>query len=145
MYILTHKSKYPNSQTDFMQLGGLSPARSFDATVGMSGLMVVGNMCGWFFVEKFGRRNTALYGVGVLCVALFVIGILACIETSGAIWGQVVFMGIWSFGEYKIPLCSNLTDTAQQSTRALSAQRLGQSAQKTRRRACEPPRNPSQL
>jgi MFS family permease len=83
----------------FMQLGGLSAARSFDTTVGLSGLMVVGNMCGWVFVEKFGRRSTALYGTGILTVALFLIGVLACIKSTNAIWGQVAFMAIWSFGK----------------------------------------------
>lgn len=81
-----------------MQLGGMSAAKSFDTTVGLMGLMVVGNLCGWFFVEKFGRRNTVLYGTGTLTITLFLIGILACIKTSGAIWGQVVFMAVWSFG-----------------------------------------------
>jgi len=85
---------------DFMQLGGMSAAKSFDTTVGLCGLMVVGNMCGWYFVEGLGRRNTALWGTVILCVSLFVIGILACIPTSGAIWGQVVFMAIWSFGTF---------------------------------------------
>ncbi|KAF2009537.1 general substrate transporter [Aaosphaeria arxii CBS 175.79] len=81
----------------FMQLGGMSAARSFDATVGMSGLMVVGNMAGWFFVEKFGRRGTALYGSAMLAATLFVIGILAVVKTPGAIWGQVALMAVWSF------------------------------------------------
>jgi hypothetical protein len=82
---------------DFMQLGGMSAAKSFDTTVGLSGLMVVGNLSGWFFVEKFGRRGTALYGTLVLCVTLLLIGIMACINVNGAIWGQVVFMAVWSF------------------------------------------------
>ncbi|KAF1848237.1 general substrate transporter [Cucurbitaria berberidis CBS 394.84] len=82
----------------FMQLGGMSVSKSFDTTVGMSGLMVVGNMFGWLLVEKFGRRTTALYGTGVLCVTLFVIGIIASVKNAkGAIWGQVAFMGIWAF------------------------------------------------
>ncbi|KAF2000124.1 general substrate transporter [Amniculicola lignicola CBS 123094] len=83
--------------TYFMQLGGLNPAKSLDVTVGISCLMLVGNMCGWVLVEKVGRRNTALYGTGTLTVTLFLIGILACIKASGAIWGQVVFMAVWSF------------------------------------------------
>ena len=82
-----------------MQLGGLSVAKAFDASVGMSGVMVVGNLCGAFFVEKFGRRGTALYGTAVLCFTLFMIGILASISTPNAIWGQVAFMGVWSFGK----------------------------------------------
>ena len=83
----------------FMQLGGMSATKSFDTTVGLSGLMAVGNMCGWVFIEKFGRRGTALYGTGILAFALLLIGILAVINKPGAIWGQVVFMAIWSFGK----------------------------------------------
>lgn len=97
----------------FMQLAGMSVAKSFDTTVGLSGLMVIGNMCGWVFVEWFGRRNTALYGTGILCITLFLIGVLACVKTNGAIWGQVVFMAIWSFGEliflYILSIFLNLT------------------------------------
>ncbi|KUJ16500.1 general substrate transporter [Mollisia scopiformis] len=81
----------------FMQLAGLSAAKAFDATVGLSGMMAVGNICGWFLVEKFGRRGTALYGCSILCVTLLVIGIVACINTTNAIWVQVAFMAIWSF------------------------------------------------
>jgi hypothetical protein len=84
----------------FMQLGGMSPARSFDTTVGLSGLMVVGNMFGWLFIEWFGRRGTALYGTAILAVTLMLIGVLAVIKTPGAIWGQVAFMAVWSFGKH---------------------------------------------
>ncbi|KAI1870583.1 uncharacterized protein JN550_005126 [Neoarthrinium moseri] len=81
----------------FMQLGGMSAAKSFDTTVGLCGLMVVGNMCGWVFVEKFGRRGTALWGTVTLCIVLFLIGILASVPTDNAIWGQVACMALWSF------------------------------------------------
>ena len=82
-----------------MQLGGLSTSQAFDASVGMSGVMVVGNLCGWWLVERFGRRSTALWGTISLCITLFLIGILASVNAAGAIWGQVVFMGVWSFGK----------------------------------------------
>lgn len=81
-----------------MELGGLSAAKSFDATVGLSGMMVVGTICGWFLVEKWGRRATALYGTAALCITLLLIGILGCITSTNAIWGQVAFMGVWSLG-----------------------------------------------
>lgn len=86
----------------FMQLGGMSAAKSFDTTVGMSGLMTVGNMFGWLFIENFGRRATALYGTGILAFALLLIGILAVVNKPGAIWGQVAFMAIWSFGKLTV-------------------------------------------
>lgn len=82
-----------------MQLAGMDTAKSFDTTVGLCGLMVVGNMCGWFFVEWFGRRNTALWGTAGLAVTLLLIGILAVVNAPGAIWGQIVFMAVWSFGK----------------------------------------------
>jgi hypothetical protein len=75
----------------FMQLGGMSAAKSFDATVGISGLMTVGNICGWYFIEKLGRRGTALWGTGVLAFALLLIGVLAIVQekgSQGALWGQ---------------------------------------------------------
>jgi hypothetical protein len=46
----------------FLQLGGLSPANAFDVTMGLSFIMLFGNMIGWIFVERFGRRDTALWG-----------------------------------------------------------------------------------
>lgn len=97
-----------------MQLAGMAPAKSFDTTVGLMGLMVVGNMCGWVFVEWFGRRGTALYGTAILSATLYMIGILACIKRNGAIWGQVVFMAIWSFSmsqlSHGLPILWSMTN-----------------------------------
>lgn len=96
----------------FLQLGGLTVAKAFDATVALSFVMLVGNMVGWYFVERFGRRSTALYGMNffqalttqtnfagciTLAATLLLIGITALIPSSSAIWAQVAFMGIWSF------------------------------------------------
>jgi predicted MFS family arabinose efflux permease len=81
----------------FMQIAGMSAARSFDITVGICGLMVIGNACGGFFIERVGRRGTALYGTGALFVTLLLIGILALVESQGALVAQVVLMGVWAF------------------------------------------------
>lgn len=69
-------------------------------SLGLTALMVVGNMTGWFFVEYFGRQGTALWVTAILCAALFLIGILASIPVPGTIWGQIAFMGIWSFSKF---------------------------------------------
>lgn len=84
---------------DYFQLAGMSPAISFDTTVGLCGLMVVGNMAGWFTVDLLGRRGSALYGCMALTVTLFLIGILSVINAPGSVWAQVVFMAVWSFGK----------------------------------------------
>ncbi|KAJ0304619.1 hypothetical protein Brms1b_011207 [Colletotrichum noveboracense] len=81
----------------YFQLAGMAPAASFDTTVGLAGLMAIGNIVGWFFVDYFGRRGTALYGSIILTITLFLIGASSLVKTQGAVWAQVVFMAIWSF------------------------------------------------
>ncbi|KAH8900772.1 general substrate transporter [Thozetella sp. PMI_491] len=119
----------------FMQLAGMASAQAFDATVGISGLMVVGNLSGWFFVEYFGRRGTALYGTLALCACLFVIGILAVVPTPGALVTQVVFMGVWAFvyqgtvGSVAWPISAeNATSRLRNATQSLCTIMNGLSA-----------------
>ncbi|KAH7324979.1 general substrate transporter [Stachybotrys elegans] len=81
----------------FLQLAGMSASQSFDATVGLCGMMVVGNVFGWFCVDWFGRRATALWGALVLSLALLLIGILAMVSAPGILWGVVGMMAVWSF------------------------------------------------
>ncbi|KAI8168783.1 hypothetical protein K4K50_002388 [Colletotrichum sp. SAR 10_71] len=81
----------------YFQLAGMAPAASFDTTVGLAGLMAIGNIVGWFLVDYFGRRGTALYGSIILTITLFLIGASSLVKTQGAVWAQVVFMAIWSF------------------------------------------------
>jgi len=50
----------------FLQLGGLGVAASFNVTMGLSFVMLFGNMVGWIFVERYGRRSTALNGKPLL-------------------------------------------------------------------------------
>ena len=90
------------ANVDFMQLAGMDTSESFDTTVGLMGVMVVGNMCGWVFVDRLGRRTTALWGAITLGITLLVIGILAVIDAPEALWGQVAFMAIWSFGKFSL-------------------------------------------
>lgn len=46
----------------FMELAGMSDANAFNTSVGLTGLMLIGNVIGWFLVEKAGRRNTIVFG-----------------------------------------------------------------------------------
>jgi positive regulator of sigma E activity len=47
----------------FLQLGGLGINAAFNVTMILSFIMLIGNMVGWVFVERYGRRSTALYGM----------------------------------------------------------------------------------
>ncbi|KAG0651218.1 Maltose transport MAL11 [Hyphodiscus hymeniophilus] len=119
----------------FMELAGLSSLKAFDTTVGLSGVMLVGNVFGWFLVEKLGRRGTALYGCAVLSITLIIIGILAVVPTTNAIWGQVAFMAVWSFvyqatiGASAWPIVTeNSTSRLRGPTQALSTMMNGLSS-----------------
>ncbi|CAK7206834.1 hypothetical protein SEUCBS139899_009640 [Sporothrix eucalyptigena] len=94
----TGQSWVSGYMTYFMELGGLPATKAFDTSVGITGMMVVGNMFGWVSVEWLGRRGSALYGVMYLAVCLLLIGVFSCVNTSWAIWTQVVFMALWAFG-----------------------------------------------
>ncbi|KAK9482562.1 maltose permease [Lipomyces starkeyi] len=82
----------------FIELNGISPDTTFKAAVGITGAQVLANVVGWFFVEWFGRRGTALWGSVTLFAALLVIGIVAVVphSTTTATWVQVGFMGVWA-------------------------------------------------
>lgn len=81
----------------FLELGGLSTENAFNATVGLSFLMLIGNIVGWIFVERFGRRSSALYGSITLSATLLLIGLTTLIPSHSAIWAQVSLMAIWCF------------------------------------------------
>lgn len=46
----------------FMQLSGMQGMEVFDATVGIAGVMVIGNMASWFLIERLGRRKLIFSG-----------------------------------------------------------------------------------
>ena len=96
-----------SSFEDYFQLVGMDPVTTFDTTVGLCGLMVVGNVAGWFFVDYFGRRTTMFWGAATLTCTLLLIGVLSLIKTQGALWSQVVFMAVWSFGKQTQPITAS--------------------------------------
>jgi hypothetical protein len=114
---------------------------AFNTTVGLTGLMVIGCMSGWFFVDYFGSRATAFWGAVVLATALLLIGILAQLNSSAALWTQVVFMAIWSFCKFDMILSPKLdkyTETkniAYQATLGAAAWPISAEAPTSRLRA----------
>lgn len=49
----------------FMQLGGMDGMQVFDASVGITGVMAVGNMVSWVLVDRLGRRGLIFSGKSV--------------------------------------------------------------------------------
>jgi hypothetical protein len=77
----------------------VSQVTAFNATVGIAGAMVIGNMFGWFSVDYFGRRGTMLFGAVGLDILLLLIGVMSQVNVSGSVWAQIVFMALWAFGK----------------------------------------------
>ncbi|KAF5024667.1 hypothetical protein F66182_3289 [Fusarium sp. NRRL 66182] len=83
--------------TYFFQLAGLENSRSFDLGVGVTACGVAGNICSWFVVNSFGRRNIFLSGMGSLTLLLFLIGIMDVVPTSAAGWVQAACTVIFAY------------------------------------------------
>ncbi|PMD36276.1 MFS general substrate transporter [Hyaloscypha variabilis F] len=60
----------------FFELAGLSASSSFSLSIGVSVLGLIGVICSWFLIDRTGRRSTTLYGLTIIVILLFLIGIL---------------------------------------------------------------------
>lgn len=83
--------------TYFFQLAGLGTAKSLDLGVGVTACGVAGNICSWFFVNRFGRRPIFLCGMVGCTTILLLIGILDVIPADGAKWAQSALTVVFPF------------------------------------------------
>lgn len=83
--------------TYFFQLAGLAESRSFDMGVIVTACGVAGNICSWFVVNSFGRRNIFLSGMAGLTTLLLLIGIMDVVPTGAAKWVQASCSVIYAF------------------------------------------------
>ena len=83
--------------TYYYQLGGYSTSMSFRLGIIQQVLSVLGNVCSWFMVERYGRRFLNLYGLVILTVLLFLTGGIACIGTVSANKAVSAFILIYCF------------------------------------------------
>ncbi|KAF5135106.1 Maltose permease MAL61 [Metarhizium anisopliae] len=88
-----------NYGTYFFQQAGLPTDQAFNMSVGFMALGLAGTIVSWFLMVRFGRRVLYNYGLAVLVVLQFVIGILDCVpgRPSGAIWTESALMLVWNF------------------------------------------------
>lgn len=85
-----------------MQLAGYSTAMRFPLQIAQQCLSLVGNVMSYFVIDRVGRRNVMLYGLGILTVILMVTGGLAVLGSEagnpnapGAIKGTVALILIY--------------------------------------------------
>lgn len=100
----------------FLGLADMESADVFNTSAGIIGIMLVGNVFGWFLVERRGRRGTAFCGMPVIIgssqlTSFFLIKNRLCspysfaiydrycsvIKVNAAVWVQVAFMCVWAF------------------------------------------------
>ncbi|KAK5465268.1 hypothetical protein LTS15_001831 [Exophiala xenobiotica] len=87
--------------TYFFTLAGLPTDQAFNMGVGFLAVGFVGTCCSWILLIHFGRRKIYNYGLALLAVLQFIIGILDCApnyENRPSIaWAESVLMVIWNF------------------------------------------------
>ncbi|OKL61835.1 hypothetical protein UA08_02291 [Talaromyces atroroseus] len=66
----------------FFQQAGLSVSYSFDMSMALYAVAIVGVFASWFFMSRFGRRTLYLGGLTALFIILLVIGIVAATDSS---------------------------------------------------------------
>ncbi|TLD30987.1 hypothetical protein PspLS_01694 [Pyricularia sp. CBS 133598] len=81
--------------TYFFSLVGVK--QSFDLGVGVTACGVLGNICSWFVVERFGRRLIFVGGMAALTGLLFLIGIMDVVPTAAAGWVMASSTVIYAF------------------------------------------------
>jgi hypothetical protein len=82
-------------------VAGLPTDQAFNMGVGFLAVGFVGTCCSWILLIYFGRRKIYNYGLALLAVLQFIIGILDCApnyENRPSIaWAESVLMVIWNF------------------------------------------------
>ncbi|KAJ5125045.1 uncharacterized protein N7515_008870 [Penicillium bovifimosum] len=91
-------STFAYSPTYFFTQAGMDVNRSFQLGVGCTGVAFVGTCLSWWLITGFGRRTLYVWGQGILCTTLFLIGILnAASASKGAMWAQAGLCFFWLF------------------------------------------------
>ncbi|KAJ5817391.1 Major facilitator superfamily domain general substrate transporter [Penicillium robsamsonii] len=89
-------STFAYSPTYFFINAGLNTNNSFQLGVGCTAIAFVGTCFSWWLITGFGRRTLYVYGQGILCAILFLIGILdVSSKANGIKWAQAGLCFAW--------------------------------------------------
>ncbi|CAN6633010.1 alpha-glucosides permease Mph3p [Trichomonascus vanleenenianus] len=87
--------------TYFFQQAGLATSKAFYMAVGNTAIGFVATCCTFFALSFAGRRTIFSYGLYVMTLLLFIIGILDCApnydKNPGYSWAQASLLDIWTF------------------------------------------------
>ncbi|GAA6008278.1 hypothetical protein JCM10207_000064 [Rhodosporidiobolus poonsookiae] len=81
-------SAFMGYSTYFLEQAGLATSNAFNMSIAQYALGMVGTICSWLLMSRFGRRPLYFYGLVILALMLMIIGGLGCTpEDSSASWG----------------------------------------------------------
>lgn len=105
-------STFIGYSTVFYEQAGLPTVDSFDMSLAQYGIAAMGTLASWFLMTYVGRRNIYLYGTGMLCVLLFVIGMIGIAPKSdkAASWavGSMLLVFAFTYDFTVGPVCYSL-------------------------------------
>ncbi|KAL4999843.1 general substrate transporter [Aspergillus recurvatus] len=91
-------SQFAYSGTYFFEQAGMGADDSYKLALGGTAIAFIGTVLSWFLMKGFGRRSMYLGGMAMMCVYLFVIGILDLVsDMAGVKWAQSSLCIIWLF------------------------------------------------
>ena len=91
-------SQFAYSGTYFFEQAGMSPSDAYKLGLGGTAIAFIGTIIGWFFMNAFGRRRMYVYGMSLLVIYLFIIGVMTTAKrNNGVVWGQSAMCIIWLF------------------------------------------------
>lgn len=91
-------STFAYSPTYFFESAGMDTNHAYQLNVGGTAIAFVGTIISWWLITHFGRRTLYVWGQGILCAVLIIIGILsASSKTQGSLWAQAGFCIFWLF------------------------------------------------
>lgn len=95
----------------FFEQAGFDTGKSYELSLGMFALAIVGNIICWILMQKCGRRTLYLAGLAICCCTMVAIGAVSCLTVSRSVsWalGSLVIFLTFIFNCTIGPACYSL-------------------------------------
>ncbi|GAB1741824.1 hypothetical protein NU219Hw_g7230t2 [Hortaea werneckii] len=81
----------------FFTQAGLDTSHAFSMSLGLYALGLVGTICSWFLMTRFGRRTLYLWGQILMALVLFLTAFISLSDSAGAQWAIAAMMLVYTF------------------------------------------------
>lgn len=81
----------------FFTQAGLDTSHAFSMSLGLYALGLVGTICSWFLMSRFGRRTLYLWGQILMALVLFLTAFISLSDSGGAQWAVAAMMLVYTF------------------------------------------------